>query len=760
MNQFRKGKIRVLLLFIIACTILHLSPLTIIAQEKGSTNKILQYLDKIIIKGNTFVSTEKILTLIRSRTTEKSNSRSVLEYYFYNLLNNPSTPKVILNTLRNSTLELRKAEIHYIENKNVAEDVQIIKGFYKINGFHLINVESDFYYDSTTNKNTLVYSIDENQQFTVDTIVSSGLDELPPEVFSLVSNLWNSNLPKRGMPFNQDEIKRIFDNTIYLLQENGYMYASYDKPKVFEDTIKKTDSIYITFYPKKRYKVGTFTFIDSLNDQKPMDEQFRRSLLQLKKGDWVKNSSIQGSISALFALGVFDVVNIDTSHITYNEQDKENIVDFTIFSQFRKAHEIGISPFINRTVVDQFVNTGIEATYLQRNLLGRGQSLNLFARWSIQDIARVTDIYLFDLEQEYQVSAQYFQPYLFTLLDKRVSWTLQPLFSFRTLAQPLQVQTVSLKNSFPMQLDRFTLINNVIFDVSIENQIPRNVDAAITEALQYAQTIQDRLNIQNLLNNYKLLDTYVKTKSPIITTAFVGFTLAGDQRDNPFSPSKGQFVNLLMELGLGISQFARLQAVGTKFFSLNSQNVIAFKQRFGHTHFFSESTYISIDRMFFAGGSNSVRAYASRRLHDNIDDSQGKSNEDEITKEFLANVIGSATLIEGSLEWRYHFTEPDWLIPVLARQVGYSGVTTFLDWGNAFNRYGSDRFGKTSFTDYFTGLAVGAGFGYRYDTPVGPFRIDIATPIFDPTRSTNRFIVGRPNILGNLSLHIGLGHAF
>ncbi|MBL8005515.1 MAG: BamA/TamA family outer membrane protein [Candidatus Kapabacteria bacterium] len=736
-------------------------PLCVFSQDKGGNKLSLQQLDVIKIKGNTFIGSEKLLSIIRSRPTIESNSRSVLEYYYSNAIKNPNTPSVILSSLRNSIIDLRKNEIQYVEKKNVAEDIQIITGLYKINGFHLISVESDFYIDSASKKNTLVYTIEENKRFVVDTVIVKGLESLPKEVYVPIMETWNSRIPQRNSPFQQDEIKKTFDNTLQFLYENGYMYATYEKPKVFENTQKGTDSITVTFDPKLRYKVGSYRFIDSLNEQKPMDETFRRSLVQLRQGEWVKNSNIQASISSLYALGVFDVVNIDTLRIRYDSVTNDHVVDFSIFSQFRKAHEFGVSPFINRTVVDQFINTGLETTYLQRNLFGRGQSLNAFARWSVQDIARVTDINIFDLEQEYQLSAQYFQPYLFTLLDKRVSWTLQPLFSFRTLAQPLQVQTISLKNSFPIQLDRFTLINNIVFDVSIENQIPRNVIRARDEALRFANTPQDSLNIKNLLDNFIVLNDYVKdNNNPLITTAFAGFTLAGDQRDNPFSPSKGQFVNLLMEAGFGISQFARIQAVGTKFFPVNNQNVIAFKQRFGHTHFFSKNTYISIDRMFFAGGSNSVRAYASRRLHAENATSNSGSQEDEITQEFLANVIGSATLIEGSLEWRFHFTEPDWLIPVLARQIGYSGITTFIDWGNSFNRYGSDQFGNTPLSDYFTKLAVGIGVGYRYDTPVGPFRVDVATPLYDPTRETNTFIVGRPDIFGNLSVHIGLGHAF
>ena len=83
----------------------------VFSQEKGDTKLSLQQLDVIKIKGNTFIGSEKLLSIIRSRTTEKSNSRSVLEYYYSNASKNPSTPSVILSSLRNSIRELRKYEI-------------------------------------------------------------------------------------------------------------------------------------------------------------------------------------------------------------------------------------------------------------------------------------------------------------------------------------------------------------------------------------------------------------------------------------------------------------------------------------------------------------------------------------------------------------------------------------------------------------------------------------------------------------------------
>jgi len=57
---------------------------------------------------------------------------------------------------------------------------------------------------------------------------------------------------------------------------------------------------------------------------------------------------------------------------------------------------------------------------------------------------------------------------------------------------------------------------------------------------------------------------------------------------------------------------------------------------------------------------------------------------------------------------------------------------------------------------------MAAGFGYRFDTPVGPFRIDVATSIYDPVRRNEAFIWNRQGALklSNFQLSIGLGHAF
>ena len=56
-------------------------------------------------------------------------------------------------------------------------------------------------------------------------------------------------------------------------------------------------------------------------------------------------------------------------------------------------------------------------------------------------------------------------------------------------------------------------------------------------------------------------------------------------------------------------------------------------------------------------------------------------------------------------------------------------------------------------------MAVGIGAGYRYETPVGPFRVDFAIPVYDPLSKDREFITRR-SPLEQIQIHIALGHAF
>ncbi|MBU3680256.1 MAG: hypothetical protein FGM32_11755, partial [Candidatus Kapabacteria bacterium] len=80
----------------------------------------------------------------------------------------------------------------------------------------------------------------------------------------------------------------------------------------------------------------------------------------------------------------------------------------------------------------------------------------------------------------------------------------------------------------------------------------------------------------------------------------------------------------------------------------------------------------------------------------------------------------------------------------------------------SFNRFTTDLYGSVTPNDLLYGSVVAVGVGYRFETPVGPFRVDYATSVYDPTRSTGRWITDRVGVMmtSNWQLSIGIGHAF
>jgi len=108
---------------------------------------------------------------------------------------------------------------------------------------------------------------------------------------------------------------------------------------------------------------------------------------------------------------------------------------------------------------------------------------------------------------------------------------------------------------------------------------------------------------------------------------------------------------------------------------------------------------------FYAGGDQSVRGFAYQSI--------SPENED-------GELIGGKYLLASTMEYNYQFAQ-NWR------------AALFVDGGTATNDF-SDEF------------EVGAGFGFRYLTPVGPVRIDHAWGLTKESKSTRLSITIGPEI--------------
>jgi outer membrane protein assembly factor BamA len=192
--------------------------------------------------------------------------------------------------------------------------------------------------------------------------------------------------------------------------------------------------------------------------------------------------------------------------------------------------------------------------------------------------------------------------------------------------------------------------------------------------------------------------------------------------------------------------------------STNRYTVFAFKGRFGTTARWGDlnSTYVPFERHFYCGGANSVRGWSARRLR-YTDLTAEDLGSDEIYT-FSQDYMGNATIIEGTAELRYRFQRTGKLGDFWDEQISSMGMSAFIDIGNAFDWYVDTKtVMKPEY--YLTKLGISAGAGFRYETPVGPFRIDFAWPIYDPTDKLNPWAMDKV-FFRDFVFHIAIGNSF
>jgi len=208
--------------------------------------------------------------------------------------------------------------------------------------------------------------------------------------------------------------------------------------------------------------------------------------------------------------------------------------------------------------------------------------------------------------------------------------------------------------------------------------------------------------------------------------ASLGFSLRYDSRPNPFNPLDGSYsyVSATMAGGILPSDYDYLRFITeiNRYMPVKTEVVFAIHLRFGQITPFGKSSAIPVFERFFGGGAFSVRGFKERQLGPK--DSEG-------------NPIGGDTLFAGGLELRFRLPLISELtIPWINLSLNNLWGAFFADVGNVFSTFNDFKFNL---------LHTCIGGGIRYNTPVGPIRLDYARELAEESSGV---------------WYIALGHAF
>jgi outer membrane protein insertion porin family len=211
-----------------------------------------------------------------------------------------------------------------------------------------------------------------------------------------------------------------------------------------------------------------------------------------------------------------------------------------------------------------------------------------------------------------------------------------------------------------------------------------------------------------------------------------GVSWAREHRDNPSDATRGNYNIVDFSLAgtkIGSSaSFARLFLQNSSYYTLTKWLVLARGTRFGVQQPFGGTLAadVPLPERFFAGGGTSLRGFGFNQA----------GPRDPVT----GFPVGGLAMVVFNQELRF---------PLRLPRVGTKlGGAIFYDVGNVFSSVGTITLHSSpSITSQTNGqlsyLSHTVGFGFRYNTPVGPVRVDLAYQI-NPAQFMSTCTLGSP----------------
>lgn len=609
----------------------------------------------------------------------------------------------------------------YFNRINLEEDIQRLNKFYFDNGFFDAAIDTVTKLDKDDNEMDITFIIIENPRYLIKEFRLQGLDKIPDNI----RNEINANrLVEPGTPYIKNNINREKDRILGILQDNGYFFAQIDtvRSKIdssrrgiiigkFSEEMQKDPEYKDKVIVRMRfigtqdvYRFGRIKFKIEKNNYNISQTVVSRELA-FKEGDIFSRSKMIESEKNFTKLAIISLGRVIPDSV--NTETK--IVNTEVNIELNNKYEL--TPGIYTSYQSNRLFLGANLEYKDKDFFGGGRTFSVTTEgtYNSKYINGIT------------LSFNLFQPFLF---NNNITATLTPEIAFLNLNEDLQAIASQNLLRLTYFISDHTFYKNAYSDVTFD----------------YLQLKLNVLDTNTGLKNEERL---------YVVNSILGLTVIHNSTNNLFNPSNGFYHSItgesagniprlisLFNKSLYYSQYFKLSTLNSFYFDISggrAATIIATNFELGDIIEYGSGENIepvTLPYKFFMGGGNSLRGWRAQTGGILADPEQG-----------------GKFILEGSLELRRKpFPDRSFLAPVW-------GVL-FLDYGNVWESDGKFKFNQ---------IALAAGLGIRYDTFVGPVRIDLGFKLYDPQAGEgNKWLWQQPsNIFKNkFAVHFGLGNAF
>jgi len=319
------------------------------------------------------------------------------------------------------------------------------------------------------------------------------------------------------------------------------------------------------------------------------------------------------------------------------------------------------------------------------------------------------------------------------------------------------IKNQNIDNYFYIYDSEYEKLNQVYMDHNLGEELPKDndvilsfIDTALDPANDYDELYPEDYNTVSDVDERRgilIEDVMV----PAISYSFV-YNTRKNIKDNNFSYFTARFVSAggltsaiikdtnedgqKVLFDVPIAQYIKTEFEYKKYWELRKDNILVFRTFVGAAMPYGNSTTIPFSRSYSAGGSNEIRAWRTFDL--------GPGAERN-TLEYNVSTFKLVT----NLEYRFRMSNKI-----------YSAL--FIDAGNIWDITDSNLVSEEAKLKNFSSLkniAVGSGFGIRYDFGFLVFRFDIGFKTYEPyLLSDGKWFVNYN--FGNAVYNIGINYPF
>jgi outer membrane protein insertion porin family len=574
---------------------------------------------------------------------------------------------------------------------------------------------------------------------------------------------------KEGVRFDDDSLSYERDQIYQVMRENGYYDFSrpYVKYSIDSNTnASKTIVTLIIDNPADKpahtlYHLGETNVIIAkdadgfpdtivVNDKVARDLRYTDLSKKFRRNPIVRYNFLHASeiydirneeltYDRMYELNVFKNVKID-----YNKaQDSSNTVlpIVKLIPQKIMSNRVeGEVPFNGNTVGFNLSNT-----YSNNNLFRGAERFEFQIKGGLQSRIGAGRSPFSDINQrDFSLSANLSVPRLMvpliearpgrrggmphTIFSTSYVYALQQdFFKRQVFLNSITYEFVESKSKYhsltPLNFEyRF---GNLLLDTTIE------ANKKIAEANRYTINLLDRKNITlGIKYTFSMNANRLQENNNFIYLR-AGIDMAGNMLQaiskiggEKHDPKQNDFATIL---NLPFNQYIRPEMDLRWYKNLGGERQLVSRINAGIGYAYGNSIALPFEKLFFAGGSNGIRAWQARTLGPG-NYNRGERITDTATRKAFYGIDQLGDMhIEANLEYRYKLLNKFFG----AKLKG----AVFLDAGNIWNASSnSSAYSETYFDIKKLGqqIALGTGFGFRYDVQYFVFRFDIGFKLKDP----------------------------